>query len=222
MALADIGFWIRSARTDAYLARLQHAHGTEEGLDKLYASRPDPWGYLVPHYRYQRLKYAKLLAALPARPYLSALDIGCGLGVFTRMLSPFVDQVVGMELSGVAVRQAEALSSDYSNVHFAQATLLDLDADQRQPVDLVVLADILYYLSPLSETHLASIVRSVEAVLKPDGILLLANHFFFDLDPQSRLVRQIHRAFQKSHALHLLREERHPFFLVSTFQKLGD
>ena len=219
MGSRDLGFWLRSARADHRLSLLQREHGIQKAFDLLYESTPDPWGFLVPHYRYQRLKYDKMLAILPVRPYVSALDVGCGLGVFTRRLAPFVQKASGLELSGVAVAQARILSAEYPNLSFAQAGIEELGAQEAEAFDLIILADILYYLCPISEEALKELVGVVVQRLQPGGILLLANHFFFGRDAQSRQVRDIHNSFQAATSLHLLQEQWHPFFLMTTLQK---
>ena len=219
MGYRDLSFWLRSARADHRLAQLQREHGTQKAFDLLYERTPDPWGYLVPHYRYQRLRYEKMLEMLPARPYRLALDVGCGLGVFTRRLAPFVHRAVGTELSKVAVEQARTLSAEYPNIHFEQAGVEDIGISGADRVDLLILADVLYYLEPLSDARLKTIVASVEERLQPGGMLLIANHFFSRWDAQSRQVRHIHNAFRGAASLHLVQEQWHPFFLVTTLQK---
>jgi len=55
MNLYDLQFWYRSARADGRFAKLCKDHGTEKAFDLLYTEQQDPWGYLTPQYRYQRL-----------------------------------------------------------------------------------------------------------------------------------------------------------------------
>ncbi len=219
MNLWDMEFWLQSARSDARLARLQIKHGIQGGFNYLYSEKADPWGYLTRRYRYQRLKYQKMEALLPAKRFASALDIGCGIGVFSRMLAPQCDRVLGVELSQAAVENAAALSNSSPNVAYVQGELFDLPQVASGPYDLIILADVLYYLSPLSDEVLHRVNALIETLLAPGGFLLLANHFFFDLDPQSRVTRQIHASFRWNRRLNLLSEERHPFFLCSLLEK---
>jgi predicted TPR repeat methyltransferase len=219
MNLYDLQFWYRSAKADSRFAKLCEEHGTERAFDLLYAETNDPWGYLTPQYRYQRLKYDKLMGMLPQRPYASALDVGCGLGVFTRMLAPYVESALGVDISAAAIRQAEQLSQSTPHLRYVQGGIFDLPTLCSQQFDLIAVLDILYYLSPLSEEDLERIVTMLTDLLTPGGLLLLGNHFFFDIDPQSKIVRQIHVAFRQSKALQFQSEQRHPFFLASLFEK---
>lgn len=222
MSLRDLSFWFRSAKSDSRLAHLQREHGVQKAFDLLYGQNTDPWGYIVPRYRYQRLKYEKLLAMLPDQHYPRVLDMGCGLGVFSRMLSPHAGEVVGVELSAVAVAEAVRLSTRLPNVTFQQGDVLQmqtLGGAEEPGFDLIILADVLYYLSPLSAEVLKAVIESAAGLLNPNGILLLANHYFFEMDPQSRMVRRIHNTFERGSLFTLVREKRSPFFLASLLQK---
>ncbi len=219
MSLRDIAFWIRNARADRKLARYRQQHDVGQAFELLHRNMPDPYGATFTYYRYQRLKYERMLALLPPRRYTSALDIGCGLGVFTRMLADLADTVCGLEISEEAVRRAAELSRSHANIAYRQADIRELSRTVNQQFDLVVVADVLYYLSPLSEQTLKSIRGMVTEVLAPGGVLLLANHMFVGLDPDSRLTRKIHDCFRWGALLHLERERWHPFFLASVLSK---
>lgn len=222
MSMRDISFWIQSARADAALTKFERKHGVERAFDQLYGGAADPWGYTNPHFRYQRLKYDKLLAMVPDRSYASALDIGCGIGMFTRALAPHVTEIMGVDIALEALSQARTLSQHLSNIQFDQQDLLTTDTTRKhhtsQKFDLIALVDVLYYLSPLTDARLKAVVATVEALLEPNGIVLLANHYFFGLDRQSRMVEEIHSAFRWAKPFHQWHQERQPFFLASVFQ----
>ncbi len=218
MSLGDLSFWIQSARADSELARLEKTHSTQEAFDIVYEKYGDPWGYLVPKYRYQHLKYLKMMAMLPNTRFTSMLDVGCGIGVFARMLAPHVDSGIGIELSSAAVQHAKHLTDAHPHIEFHQADIFQMEQWDEARFDLIVLADILYYLSPLTDEALERILILVKRLLKPQGTVLLANHFFFDVDPQSRMVRRIHVAFRDTKGLTLQKEERHPFFLSTVLK----
>jgi SAM-dependent methyltransferase len=220
MSPRDIAFWIQSARADARLARLTRECPLPEALDRLYRQRPDPWASTGSGYRYQRRKYQTLVSRLPARRYAHALDIGCGPGGLTRLLAPAVDRVLGIDLALAAVEQARQLSRDYPNVQFEPADLLALPLEWDQQFDLVVLADVLYYLAPLSDQGLKRLVATVGRLLTPGGLLLLVNHhFYFEIIPGARLTRPIHQAFRWSPLFHCREEQWRPFYLTSLLEK---
>jgi SAM-dependent methyltransferase len=217
MTVRDIAFWIRSARADSRLNRLRDEFGAASAFDHLYSSQNDPFGADLPQYRYQRRKYDSLLSMLPRRPYRNALDIGCGRGALTRKLAPFTMHILGMDVSIEAINQARTLSSDHPNVTYAQGDLIDGSLSEAS-FDLIVLADTLYYIQPLTDERLKLIAKSLAAKLAPGGLLLLVNHYFSGLDRASRATREIHEAFRWSADLHRVAEYRRAFFLATLFE----
>ena len=219
MCLSDIRFWIRSARSDAQLQRLRSEHDNAQSLDLLYQERKDPWGLDSPHFRYQQIKYATMLSLLPSRRYKRALDLGCGLGNLTRRLCNHADQVLGIDVSHVAIAQATREATEQSNLQFRQGDALNLSRDLDNGFDLVVIADTLYYLSPLSDEVLQTVRERVVQLLVPGGILLLVNHFTLNFDPGSRWSPKIHQVFRSAPAFTTIHESRRPFYLASVFEK---
>jgi SAM-dependent methyltransferase len=217
--ISDIRFWIRSARSDALLQNLRREHDNAQSLDLLYEDRKDPWGLDSPHFRYQQIKYAVMLSLLPSRHYKRALDLGCGLGNLTRRLCNHADYVLGIDVSRVAIAQATRQATQQANLKFQQGDALHLSRDLDNGFDLVVVADTLYYLSPLSDDVLQTVRDRVVGLLVPGGILLLVNHFIVNLDPGSRWSPKIHRVFRSAPAFKIVHESYHPFYLASIFEK---
>jgi SAM-dependent methyltransferase len=217
--IADIRFWIRSARSDAQLQNLLREHDNAQSFDLLYEDRKDPWGLDSPQFRYQQIKYAGMLSLLPSRRYKRALDLGCGLGSLTRRLCNYADYVLGIDVSSVAIAQARRQTTEQGNLQFQQGDALNLSRDLDAGFDLVVIADTLYYLSPLSDEVLQSVRERVVRLLVPGGILLLVDHFTFNLDPGSRWSPKIHQVFRSAPEFKILRETYRPFYLASIFEK---
>lgn len=224
MAPWDIGLFLRSARSDARLLRLRHGSPSASAFDRLYAEAPnnDPWASSDPRYRYQRRKYEVLASLLPKRRFARALDIGCGIGLLTERLAYHADEVLGLDISRIAVSNAAIRTADRQNVRYAQGDLLDLDRDFDGRHDLVVVADTIYYLpTPHSDPLLKMVALRLARLLAPGGVLLIANHYFSGLDHSSRLSRRIHQALRWSPALTLLAEYRKPFYLATLLSPAG-
>src|SRR5215469_15260437 len=151
MSLRDLSFWYYSARADSLLKKLRSKQNEQQAFESLYGALSDPWSTTVPYYRYQLRKYQVMLSCLPARSYGRALDIGCGLGVLTRMLAPAADEVLGVDFSQNAVDRAAELSANTNNVRFKQADLLHISELSEGLFDLIIMADTLYYLSPQTD-----------------------------------------------------------------------
>ncbi|MBX9846943.1 MAG: hypothetical protein K2Z80_34565 [Xanthobacteraceae bacterium] len=174
MSLRDIGLFLRSARTDAKIQRMQPALGTAGAIEAVYAADPDPWASASPFYRYQRRKYEVLASLLPPRRFQQALDLGCGFGLLSRHLPP---------ARAPTAERAHTLHADWPNRRFEAHDLLDLPQSFAGGFNLVAVADVLYYLSPLDDARLKALAARVADLLAPGGICLLANHYFFGMPP---------------------------------------
>jgi SAM-dependent methyltransferase len=107
------------------------------------------------------------------------------------------------------------------NLSFTQGDILELPDELDGQFDLLVIADTLYYLSPLSDDLLKTLSMRLARLLTPEGICVLANHFFFAADAESRVSRRIHDAFCWSQGFDLLSQHRKAFFLASLLSRRG-
>lgn len=222
MSPRDIGLFLRSARTDALIARTRELSGNASAFDAAYAGG-DPWASGDARYLYQRRKYEILLRLLPEAWYARVLDLGCGLGHFTRSLAGRSGEVIGVDIAQSAVDQARKLHADVPNLHFVQGDIRALPSLLDCGFDLIILADTIYYLPPpLEDRVLKEVARRTAHLLRPGGLLLLCNHFFFSADRDSRLSRRIHDAFSWSPDLELQKTYRRPFYLVSLLRAMRE
>lgn len=211
----DIGLFLRSARTDAAIARARQRHGDQAAFEQAYAGG-DPWASGESRYLYQRRKYDVIAGLLPDRRFVQALDLGAGLGLLTRRVAERADSVLGLDISPSAVAAARARHAGVPNLAFEQGDVQRLPASLDGGFDLVVIADVLYYLpQPITDAVLDAMALRVAALLAPGGVCLLANHYFFAADGDSRLSRRIHDAFARSPGFERVSEHRRPFYLVS-------
>jgi SAM-dependent methyltransferase len=215
----DIGLFLKSARTDAKIARMKREAGCHAAFETAYQESDDPWASASPHYRYQGLKYDRLVALLPHKRFTSALDLGCGLGLLSQKLTDRAESVLGIDIAPAAIEQARRRGAAFDNLAFEPGDILNLPSTLDGKFDLVVVADVLYYLSPLDEGVLSAVVRRIADLLTPGGTCLLANHFFFAADPDSKVSRKIHRAFKACPRFALTSEHRRAFFLATLFSE---
>ena len=211
----DYRLFLLGARTDAAVERVRAVAGPRLAFEQLYAASDDPWASAAPRFRYQERKYELIMGLLPDRRYRHSLDLGCGLGMLSRRLAACSDRVLGIDVAETALSHARSRSLDVANLSFAQGDLQDLPEHLDNRFDLVVVADTLYYLSPLGDELLKTITARVANLLAPGGMCLLANHFFFGADRESRQSRRIHDAFSWSSGLAVLSQHRHAFFLAT-------
>jgi SAM-dependent methyltransferase len=217
----DIGLFVRSARTDARIKALSAKLGQARAIEAVYAADPDPWASASPRYRYQRRKYEVLASLLPRRRFGRALDLGCGPGLLSRHLSDVADSVVGVDIAPSAIEVARLSNSDRENMVFEAHDLLELPTSFDASFDLVVIADVLYYLSPMEDAVLLRVVERIAALVTPGGLCLLANHFFFRFDPESKRSRRIHDAFRSSRLFESEKDVQRPFYLATLMHRTG-
>jgi predicted TPR repeat methyltransferase len=136
-----------------------------EYFENLYAESPDPWSFEASPY--ERKKYERTLDVLARRRYRRALEIGSSIGVFTEMLAPLCDELLGVDVSEKAVAAAKERLKDFPHVHIERLTLPEETPEG--PFDLVVASEVLYYWP--KEVMLAAL-RRFEEVLAPGGALL--------------------------------------------------
>jgi SAM-dependent methyltransferase len=213
----DIGLFLKSARTDAKVARLLRNKAAGDTFEAIYRESADPWASASPRYRYQRLKCERLMALLPKQRFRNVLDLGCGLGLLSQQLAKCAEHVLGMDISSTAIGQARQRGAALSTLDFEPGDLLKLPPSFDGKFDLVVVSDVLYYLSPLDRPTLSSAVHKIANLLSPGGICLVVNHYFFSVDPDSKVSRNIHRTFSDCPRFAMISEHRRPFFLASLF-----
>jgi cyclopropane fatty-acyl-phospholipid synthase-like methyltransferase len=100
------------------------------------------------------------------------LSLGCGIGDTELLLAPRVAELVGLDLSPAAVRQARADAERLGirNARFEQGTM----AEGRY--DLVIA---IFFLHHLPDEELAALPGRLNQLLTPGGV-------FYSLDPSSR------------------------------------
>ena len=143
--------FIKMRRADRFVP---HNHtGTYEIFERLYSRARDPWGLQYSPFAMQR--YLGLIEIISqVAPCNAILDVGCGEGVFTKYLTGFAQEVVGIDVSPTAIERAKERAPRAS---FHCVALEDFHAERR--FDLVVAVEMLYY------------VESVDAVLEKLRVL---------------------------------------------------
>lgn len=123
------------------------------------------WGWESPAGRLRAARRADLIA-VGARlgPGMSALEIGCGTGLFTKRFSEFGARIVAVDLSPDLLDFAQ--KRDLPGVEFKLKPFEDCDTDG--PFDAIIASSVLHHLD------LTTAWQSVFDLLKPGGRLSVA------------------------------------------------
>jgi SAM-dependent methyltransferase len=142
-------------------------------FESLYQADPDPWRFATS--AYERKKYAATLSALPNRRFPSALEIGCSIGIFTRLLASRCDHLLAIDVSNAALTQARL------NCAALPVTFENRRIPAEWPpgrFDLIVLSEVLYYLTADDVRRTAALARSA---LQHYGLIIMV-HFLGETD----------------------------------------
>jgi cyclopropane fatty-acyl-phospholipid synthase-like methyltransferase len=135
-----------------------------EHFERLATESSDPWAYETSGY--EQAKYRRTLAVLPEQTG-ATLELGCSVGVFTKMLAPRCRNLLAVDFSPTALAHAQRRLRDVANVELRRCLLPEQTPEG--PFETIVCAELLYYWSPpLVGDGLARLERA----LAPGGTLL--------------------------------------------------
>jgi SAM-dependent methyltransferase len=136
----------------------------------------DPWEFETSEFEHRRCD--RLFEILAGRRYTNVLEIGCGAGMFTRLLARLADRVVALDISTTAIECAKAAQPWPSSIEFQVANIMEYDAGAEGPWDLVVLSDTIYFIGWLySFFDIGWLAKEIFDATRHGGRLLLPNCF---------------------------------------------
>ena len=99
------------------------------------------------------------------------LSLGCGIGDTELLLAPYVGELVGLDLSPSAIRQARLDAERVENLHFIEGPLESAQIGAAS-FDVVIA---IFFLHHLPDT-VPELAAQIATILKPGGV-------FYSLDP---------------------------------------
>ncbi len=145
-------------------------------FQKIYEASADPWGFGSDPYEQE--KYRRTLAALGDRRFSSGLEVGCSIGFLTRMLATRCEALLGIDLVEQPLEAARARCADQPQVRFQRMQVPQAWPDGR--FDLIVLSEVLYFLTAADIARCASRVQSS---ILPGATVILVNWLGQSDDP---------------------------------------
>ena len=126
--------------------QMQAANYAETYFDALYSDNSDPWQYQTRWY--EKRKRDMCLAVLPKAQYHNAIELGCGNGVFSALLAPRCHALLSMDGNKQAVQLAKQHLAESAHVNVIQGVIPNALPTAQPTFDLIIISEILYYLSP--------------------------------------------------------------------------
>jgi SAM-dependent methyltransferase len=168
---------------------------------------------------FRRHLVTRILKLTGAAPRSRVLSIGCGIGDTELLLAPYVAEIVGLDLSPSAIRQArsDADKLGITNAHFEEGTL----EQPRGKFDALIA---IFFLHHLSDAALAAFPGMVAECLGPAGV-------FYSLDPSvrrlsgavgRRLFPKLMKRYQSENERELTPEQTVDLFVRAGFDTRGD
>ena len=180
-------------------------------FDGLYEQSADPYGFASRWY--ETRKYALSLAMLPWPRYRRAFEPGCSIGVLTAQLADRCDSLLSCDGSAAAVAAARARTAQFPQVTVEQRTVPAGWPAPGTRFDLIVLSELLYY---LSDEDLARTTALAVGSLAEGGTLL-AVHWRRPVPFHPQTGDGAHAALARRPELTLLADHREPDFLAQVY-----
>jgi len=122
-----------------------------------------PMGIARNHDVHYRAKREPVVTVENTMTFGNILDLGCGVGLVSQKLTKRAEHVLGIDIAAAAIGHARRRGAAFTNLEFEPGDILNLSRSLDGRFDLVVIADVLYYLSPLDTTVLKSAALRIAA-----------------------------------------------------------
>lgn len=195
--------------------KLQHEKTlSDEYFRKLYQKNPDPWDFEASPYEQE--KYRDTVAHLEADLYPEALEIGCSIGVLTKLLASKCGRLLSIDVSERALDVARERLRNQTGVSFRKAGI-PYDYPEGK-FDLVVMSEVGYY---LSREDLLTVRHKMVNSLRPGGTLIMVHWIKYVVD-YPLTGDQVHELFLAEPSLRVQATERRENYRLNVLIKVGD
>lgn len=156
---------------------------------KVYDAREDPWDFETSEYEAE--KYKATLKAIPKHKYENALEIGCSIGVLTKLLAERSKKLTATDVSQKALDKAIERCRGLNNISFLKLSFpKEIPDDQ---YDLIIISEVAYYLSPADWNFaMEQLYDRME-----DGAHLVLVHWLPEVHDYPQTGDEVHNSFAK-------------------------
>ena len=165
---------------------------TKRKMDRQFGRHPDPFNYEGS--QYERMRFEVMEEAVGGG-FQKALEAGCAEGHFTQRLARHVQELTCLDISEIALERAKKCAP---NARFILADLLSWEPPPKERYDLIVLADVLYYLDrPIVAAEFNLLFGRIASWLNAGGRIVLAGGAGIDDEPTLNNRKSFSERFQK-------------------------
>jgi SAM-dependent methyltransferase len=162
---------------------------------------------------YEKAKYEATLEACGSGPFVSALELGGSIGVFTELLAPRCKKLTTIDVARTAAAMARRRVADFPGVEVLRGAIPD-DIPDRE-YDLVVASEIL---DSLTEEDLERTLAVLRARLIPGGRLVAVHWHSTGLE-HPFTGGEAHARLRDDPWLRSIRGERAPGYLLDVLER---
>ncbi|MCM4157334.1 bifunctional PIG-L family deacetylase/class I SAM-dependent methyltransferase [Gramella sp. AN32] len=140
----------------------------ENYFDRLYENNPDPWNFKESPYEHE--KYKVSVEALGNAKFKNALELGCSIGVQTKLLSQLSEKLLAIDINSTAIEMAKKTCLGIDNIRFKVEDITK--TFPQGSFDLITCCEMAYY---LSMEELQNLFRNIEENLVDGGKFLMVH-----------------------------------------------
>lgn len=158
------------------------AHEVEHGRFLAAAGAEAIWGWSTPAGQRRAIRRADIIArGADLKPGMNVLEVGCGTGLFTELLSKTGARLTAVDISPELLEQAAQRGLDFAQVRFIPARFEDCAL--YGPFDAIVGSSVLHHL------EIEHSLRKIFDLLKPGGVMSFAEPNM--LNPQIAIQKNV-------------------------------
>ncbi|MCB0162649.1 MAG: class I SAM-dependent methyltransferase [Anaerolineae bacterium] len=120
----------------------------------------------------------------------TVLELGCGTGLYCRMLSPRVKRMIGVDYSPATIERAKA-QTPQANIEYVLAGIQKLTMFPDHTFDKMISIDVFEH---INDEQLAAVLSEVKRLLKPGGVLAFftpcRSHWIEQLKDKNIILKQ--------------------------------
>lgn len=182
-------------------------------FEKVYEANDDPWNFQTSEY--EAKKYEATLNALPKSKYQNVLEIGCSIGVLTKLLAERCENLLATDVSQSALEKAKDRCKNFNNITFELHQFPEELPNQK--FDLIVISEVAYYLS-IEDWKLA--IKNLAEILDSGGQIILV-HWLPEVHDYPQTGDEVHEIFKElvQNQMHNIFNKREENYRIDVWEK---